>query len=175
MLKVGRPLWWKGNNIWRLTIRYHSLQLYSAFSLIPFLTLKQMPPNLAAFPKIYLATMWYDIFYAKQWDVSMATVFWQVCFWKFWFSCIFNQNLPKSWYRSPQAFLSAVGHLERLWGNGIKYLFFWSAVSCNDLLFCARNPGALSFHCPRVSPGDQLLTKRPEDSGIEIGISSFSL
>ena len=72
-------------------------------------------------------------------------------------------------------FLSAVGHLERLCGNGKKYLFFWLAVSCNDLLFCARNPGALSFHCPRVSPGDQLLAKRPEDSGIEIGISSFSL
>ena len=52
-----------------------TIQQYSAFSLIPFLTLKQMPPNLAAFPKIYLATMWYDIFYAKQWDVSMATLF----------------------------------------------------------------------------------------------------
>ena len=71
----------------------------------------------------------------------------------------------------PQDFVSVVGRLERLWGTGIKYLFLLAA-SCNDLLFCARNPGALPFHCPRVSPGDQPLTKKPEDSRIEIGSCS---
>ena len=42
-------------------------------------------------------------------------------------------------------------------------------VSCNDLLFCAKNPGALPCHCPRVSPGDQPLTKKASGPGIEIG------
>ena len=55
--------------------------------------------------------------------------------------------------QSPQAFLSVVGRPERLWGNRIRFLFFFRlAVPCNDLLFWARNPGALQFHCPRVSP-----------------------
>ena len=47
-------------------LRYHSLRLYSAFILITFLILKQMPLNLATCPKIHLATIWYDIFCAKR-------------------------------------------------------------------------------------------------------------
>ena len=33
------------------------------------------PPNLATFPKIYLATIWHDISWSKKFDISMATVF----------------------------------------------------------------------------------------------------
>ena len=64
------------------------------WTLITFLLLKQTQPNLANFPKIYLATIWYYTSWSNQFDVSMATVFWQACFSKFWFSCIFNQNFP---------------------------------------------------------------------------------
>ena len=47
------------------------------------LTSKRTPPNFMTFPKIYLATIWYDVSRLKQFDVSMATVFWQACFSKF--------------------------------------------------------------------------------------------
>ena len=69
-----------------------------------FLLLKQMPPNLATFPKIYLATIWYDISWSKQFHVSMATIFWQACFSKFWFPWIliriFLFSLQFSHFRS---------------------------------------------------------------------------
>ena len=42
-------------------------------------------------------------------------------------------------------------------------------------MFGARNPEALPFHCPRVSPGDQPLTKEPEDYGIEIVVFLFAI
>ena len=38
-------------------------------------SLYETPPNLATFPKIYLATIWYDISWSKQFEVSMAIVF----------------------------------------------------------------------------------------------------
>ena len=40
-----------------------------------FSTLKQTPPNLMKCPKIYLATIWSDISWSKQFDVSMVIVF----------------------------------------------------------------------------------------------------
>ena len=42
-----------------------------------------MLPNLANFSKIYLATIWYDMSQPTWLDVSMTTIFWQVCFSKF--------------------------------------------------------------------------------------------
>ena len=41
-------------------------------------------------------SIWYDMPWPKQVDVSMATVFWQACFSQFWFPCIFNQNFAVS-------------------------------------------------------------------------------
>ena len=57
---------------------------------------------------------------------------------------------------SPQAFLSAVGCLERLWDNGIEV--------CQD--FWRKTIGCYTKQ-PIESPGNQALTKKPEDSGIE--------
>ena len=62
--------------------------------------------------------------------------------------------------QSPQlAFLSAIGHLERLWDNGMEVRQdFWRKTISRY----TKQP------IPRVSPGDQPLTEKPEDSGIEI-------
>ena len=49
--------------------------------------------------------------------------------------------------------------------NSKKIAFFdWLLL----VLFYHRNPTVIKFHYPRVSPGDQPLTKEPEDSGYEI-------
>ena len=40
-----------------------------------FLILKQTPPNLVTFPKIYLATICCNSCWATQFDISIATVF----------------------------------------------------------------------------------------------------
>ena len=76
---------------------------------------------------------------------------------------------PQSQTQSLQAFLSAVGRLERLWDNFFEYVlifFYW-------LLFCKRSikkfkEYSKKFHFPRVSPGDQPLTKNRRNSGLEI-------
>ena len=39
----------------------------------------------------------------------------------------------------------------------------------------ANQEKEILFHFPRVSPGDQPLTKKPEDSGIEIGATKSRL
>ena len=77
------------------------------------------------------------------------------------------RQLPISIPESSGFFVSGWSPRETL-GKANKIYFFWLAVSCNGLLFCARNLGTLLFHCPRVSPGDRTLTKKPEDSEIEI-------
>ena len=62
----------------------------------------------------------------------------------------------KSLTQSPQALWSGVGRQERLWGTGI--------LLPQD--FCGK---AMEVEFSRVSPGDQLLAKEPENSGYEIG------
>ena len=69
-----------------------------------------------------------------------------------------SKSQPISIPASSGSFVSGWSPGETL-GKWNTTYFFWLAVSCNDLLFCARNPGALPFHYPRVSPGDQPLTK----------------
>ena len=64
------------------------------WTLITFLLLKQTLPNLATFPKIYLATIWFDRSWSKQFDVSTATVFWQACFSKFYFLAFLIRIFP---------------------------------------------------------------------------------
>ena len=59
-----------------------------------FFILKQMPPTLVTFPKIYLAAIWFDISWSMELDVSTATIFCQACFSKLQISCTFNQNFP---------------------------------------------------------------------------------
>ena len=69
--------------------------------------------------------------------------------------------------QSPQALLPVVGRQERLWGTGILV----------PQGFCGKTMQAVMgkpikiffFKLFRVSPGDQLLAKEPEDSGYEIG------
>ena len=76
--------------------------------------------------------------------------------------------LRQSRSQSPQAFLSAVGCLERLWDNGTEVRQnFWRKTrgrytkqSIKKKIFYSSSP---------VSPGDQPLTKKPEDSEIDIG------
>jgi len=64
--------------------------------------------------------------------------------------------------------------VERPWGNGIVtaamlQLTVLSFVTVNDTV---QSPSQKSvfFHHPRVSPGDHPLTKKPADSGYEIGL-----
>ena len=44
--------------------------------------LKLWPPNLATFPKIYLQTFRHQFPLSINFDVSMATIYWQACFTK---------------------------------------------------------------------------------------------
>ena len=44
----------------------------------------------------------------------------------------------------------------------------WPAVGSQGRLFDHRNPGAIKFQYPKVSPGDQPPAKEPEDAGYEI-------
>ena len=68
--------------------------------------------------------------------------------------------------------LSAVGCRERLPGNGI-FLIFFEFFHC-----CLQNNNqskkfknySKKFHYPRISPGNQPLTKKPEDPQLEIKI-----
>ena len=66
--------------------------------------------------------------------------------------------------------LSAVGRREKLWDNGISWNILWIF----DRLFAEQQPikkfkkYSKKFHYPRVTPGDQLLTKKPEDAGFGI-------
>ena len=65
--------------------------------------------------------------------------------------------------------LSAVGRLERLWDNGIDRSASGFLVQNSQLLHKKVNQKKeILFEFPRVSSGDQLRTKKPEDSGIKI-------
>ena len=84
--------------------------------------------------------------------------------------CGINQSRSQK----PQAFMSAVGRLERLWGNQIKYIFFWLAVSCNDLTTVLRQRSwrtciPLSQSLSRRPTTD----KEPEDYGLDIDFNQF--
>ena len=68
-----------------------------------FLTLLSLGANVTKFIDFFQILsgnnlIWH--FLSKQFDVSMATVFWQTCFSKFRFSCILNQNFLFSLYCS---------------------------------------------------------------------------
>ena len=70
--------------------------------------------------------------------------------------------------------MSAVGRLERLWGNQIKYIFFWLAVSCNDLTTVLRQRSwrtciPLSQSLSRRPTTD----KEPEDYGLDIDFNQL--
>ena len=74
--------------------------------------------------------------------------------------------------QSPQALWPAVGRQERLWRirKKLNFLIGCSVYAPSRLpLFYRRNPAVIKFQYPRVSPGAHPLTKRPEDSGYEIG------
>ena len=79
----------------------------------------------------------------------------------------FGQHRPRVYLANPDPrVLSLLVAWRDFCGTRIKYLFLL-AVSCNDLLFCVRNPGALRFHCRIVSPGDQPLTKKAVGSRLD--------
>ena len=71
--------------------------------------------------------------------------------------------------QSPPAFLSVVGHLGKTLGQWNESVPGFLAQNNRSLHGTASQEKHILFDFPRVSPGDQPLTKRPEDSGIEIG------
>ena len=71
--------------------------------------------------------------------------------------------------QSPQAFLSSVGRLERLWDNGMKVRQdFWRKTVGRYAKQPIRKKDIL-FHFLRVSPGDQPLRKSPRTVGLRLG------
>ena len=81
--------------------------------------------------------------------------------------------------QSPQAFWSAGGCQERLWGSGILLPQDFCGKTMQVVIKLLRNRQSKKkkkkFQFPRVSPGAHPLTKKPEDSGYEIGHSEMLL
>ena len=66
--------------------------------------------------------------------------------------------------QSPQAFLSAVGRLERLWDNGMEV-----RRDNRSLYEAANQKQDILFDFSRDSPGDQPLTKSLRTLGLRLG------
>ena len=81
-------------------------------------------------------------------------------------------NASQSRTQSPQALWPVVGHQERLWGAGILLPQDFCGKTMQAIM---RQPikKFIFFKFSRVSPGDQLLAKEPEDSGYEIECESL--
>ena len=75
-------------------------------------------------------------------------------------------------YRSPQAFWSAGGRQERLWGTGIllpQDFCDKTMQAVTQPLWDSQSKKKTKFQSPKVSPGAHPLIKKPEDYGYEIG------
>ena len=94
-------------------------------TVITFLILEQTLPNLVPFSKNYLETIWYDMSLSTWLEVSMATIFWQACFFKISMSLLFKikQKLSCSIFKSWDhfmVFLFVLITFDRFW------TVFWS-------------------------------------------------